>query len=66
VLAELKEQPGKDLAVGGAGLASTVMNLGLIDEYRLFACGHVDVETCGSTVRSSACSTTRHAVYYHF
>lgn len=36
VLAELKEQPGKDLAVGGAGLASTVMNLGLIDEYRLF------------------------------
>ena len=36
VVAELKEQPGKDLAVGGAGLASTVMNLGLIDEYRLF------------------------------
>ncbi|MGB0095484.1 MAG: dihydrofolate reductase family protein [Solirubrobacteraceae bacterium] len=36
VLAELKEQPGKELAVGGAGLASTVMNLGLIDEYRLF------------------------------
>jgi len=35
-VAKLKEQPGKDLAVGGAGLASTCMNLGLIDEYRLF------------------------------
>jgi dihydrofolate reductase len=35
-LAELKEQPGKDLAVGGAGLASTFMKLGLIDDYRLF------------------------------
>ena len=35
-VAKLKEQPGKDLAVGGAGLASTCMELGLIDEYRLF------------------------------
>ena len=35
-VAELKEQPGKDLAVGGAGLASTLIKLGLIDEYRLF------------------------------
>jgi dihydrofolate reductase len=35
-VAELKEQPGKELAVGGAGLASTFMKLGLIDEYRLF------------------------------
>ena len=35
-VATLKEQPGKDLAVGGAGLASTVIKLGLIDEYRLF------------------------------
>ncbi len=35
-VAKLKEQPGKDLAVGGAGLASTCMKLGLIDEYRLF------------------------------
>jgi dihydrofolate reductase len=34
--ARLKEQPGKDLAVGGAGLASTFTRLGLIDEYRLF------------------------------
>jgi dihydrofolate reductase len=35
-VAKLKEQPGKDLAVGGAGLASTFARLGLIDEYRLF------------------------------
>ena len=35
-VAKLKEQPGKDLAVGGAALASTLMKLGLIDEYRLF------------------------------
>jgi dihydrofolate reductase len=35
-VARLKEQPGKDLAVGGAGLASTLMKLGFIDEYRLF------------------------------
>jgi dihydrofolate reductase len=35
-VAKLKEQPGKDLAVGGAGLASTLMRLGLIDDYRLF------------------------------
>jgi dihydrofolate reductase len=33
---ELKQQPGRDLAVGGAGLASTFVKLGLIDEYRLF------------------------------
>jgi dihydrofolate reductase len=32
----LKEESGKDLAVGGAGLASTLTKLGLIDEYRLF------------------------------
>jgi dihydrofolate reductase len=35
-VARLKEQPGKDLAVGGAGLASTFSKLGFIDEYRLF------------------------------
>jgi len=35
-VAKLKEQPGKDLAVGGAGLASTFIKLGLIDEYRPF------------------------------
>lgn len=35
-LAKLKEQPGKDLAVGGAALASTCIGLGLVDEYRLF------------------------------
>jgi dihydrofolate reductase len=35
-VAKLKGQPGKDLAIGGAGLASTFSKLGLIDEYRLF------------------------------
>ncbi len=35
-VARLKEQPGKDIAVGGAGLASACMKLGLIDEWRLF------------------------------
>ena len=35
-VAKMKEQPGKDLAVGGAGLASTFIELGLVDEYRLF------------------------------
>ena len=35
-VARLKEQPGKDLAVGGAGLASTLMELDLIDEYLPF------------------------------
>jgi dihydrofolate reductase len=35
-LARLKDQPGKDLSVGGAGLASTFVKLDLVDEYRLF------------------------------
>ena len=35
-VASLKEQPGKDLAVGGAGLAADFVKLGLIDEYQLF------------------------------
>jgi dihydrofolate reductase len=35
-VATLKEQPGGDLAVGGAGLASTLIEQGLVDEYRLF------------------------------
>lgn len=35
-IAKLKEQPGKDLAVGGAELAGACMKLGLIDEWRLF------------------------------
>jgi dihydrofolate reductase len=35
-VARLKEEPGDDLAVGGAGLASTFIKLGLVDEYRLF------------------------------
>ena len=35
-VAELKAQPGKDLAVGGAGLAASCIRLGLVDEYQLF------------------------------
>jgi dihydrofolate reductase len=35
-VAKLKEQPGKDMAVGGAALAASFMKLGLIDEYRPF------------------------------
>ena len=35
-VARLKEEPGADLAVGGAGLAATFIRLGLVDEYRLF------------------------------
>lgn len=34
-VARLKEQPGGDLDLGGATIASTFMRLGLIDEYRL-------------------------------
>jgi dihydrofolate reductase len=35
-VSRLKEQPGKDIAVAGAGLAGACMRLGLIDEWRLF------------------------------
>ena len=35
-IAKLKAQPGKDMALGGANIASTFMRLGLIDEYRLY------------------------------
>jgi dihydrofolate reductase len=36
VVSELKEQPGGDLAVGGAGLAASLVELGLVDELRPF------------------------------
>ncbi len=36
VVARLKEQPGPDLSVGGVQLASTLIQAGLVDEYRLF------------------------------
>ena len=35
-VAKLKEQSDRDLAVGGAGLAATLVELDLIDDYRLF------------------------------
>jgi dihydrofolate reductase len=35
-VSRLKEQPGKDIAVGGAGLARACMKLDLVDEWRLF------------------------------
>jgi dihydrofolate reductase len=35
-VSRLREQPGKDIAVGGAGLARACMKLQLIDEWRLF------------------------------
>jgi dihydrofolate reductase len=44
-VAALKEQPGKDLAVGGAGLASTLIELGLVDDLEL-----VETRTFGSRV----------------
>jgi len=34
--ARLKEEPGKDLEVGGAGLAATLIETDLVDEFRLF------------------------------
>jgi dihydrofolate reductase len=36
VVARLKEQPGGDIAVGGASLAASLVTLGLVDEYQLF------------------------------
>jgi dihydrofolate reductase len=35
-VARLKAEPGKDLAVGGAALAATLIRLDLVDEYRPF------------------------------
>jgi dihydrofolate reductase len=35
-VAKLKEQPGKDLAVGGAGLAAAFIELDLVDEFEPF------------------------------
>ena len=35
-VAGLKHEPGKDLAVGGAGLASSLIERDFVDEYRLF------------------------------
>lgn len=35
-VARLKGEPGKDLEVGGADLAGSLIKLGLVDEYQLF------------------------------
>jgi dihydrofolate reductase len=35
-VAKLKSEPGQDLGVGGAGLASAFIELGLVDEFGLF------------------------------
>jgi dihydrofolate reductase len=35
-ITKLKAQTGKDLSVGGPGLASSLVQLGLVDEYQLF------------------------------
>ena len=35
-IARLKARPGKNMEVGGAHLAASLMRLGLIDEYRLY------------------------------
>ena len=37
-VARLKAQPGKDIGVGGAGLAGACMELDLVDEVQLFIC----------------------------
>ena len=37
-VSRLKEQPGGDIGVGGAGLAAACMALDLIDEWQLFVC----------------------------
>lgn len=37
-VARLKQQAGGDLGVGGAGVASTLIEANLIDEYSLFVC----------------------------
>lgn len=35
-ITKLKEQPGKDLALGGADLTSTLTKHGLVDQYQLY------------------------------
>jgi dihydrofolate reductase len=37
-VARLRARPGGDIGVGGAGLAASLIRLGLVDEYQLFVC----------------------------
>jgi dihydrofolate reductase len=37
-VARLKQQPGKPIEVGGAGLAAPLIRAGLVDDFRLFVC----------------------------
>jgi dihydrofolate reductase len=51
-LARLREQPGEGVvSVGGAGFASTLIKLGLIDEYRLFTSDYIS----GSPTSPAGC-----------
>ncbi|OLC57173.1 MAG: deaminase [Chloroflexi bacterium 13_1_40CM_4_68_4] len=35
VITKLKQEPGRDMSIGGPNIASTFMRLGFVDEYRL-------------------------------
>ncbi len=52
----MKEQPGGDLALGGADLAATFRRLGLIDEYRIYV--HPVLAGAGSRLFESAGART--------
>jgi dihydrofolate reductase len=62
-VARLKEAPGGDIAVGGAGLARACMKLGLIDEWRLFVSpvllggGTPYLSTLNETINLELCET---------
>jgi dihydrofolate reductase len=54
-VAALKQQSGKDIAVGGAGLAAKMISSGLVDEFRLF----VSPVVLGPALRTSRGSSER-------
>jgi dihydrofolate reductase len=55
-IAKLKAQPGKDLSVGGATIASALRRVGLIDEYQLFI--HPVVIGSGASIFPAAADKT--------